>query len=311
MRKEFTGISALSAIIAFTAGIVLCMQVSHVKPPAASAVAAPMLSIIEIAIFGTAVFAWQTRVSFFGWMLGIAGLWLMRMALVSGAAGVLAIGSGTMNVGPAFRDASNLLPRLCAVGFALMVAYPFRILLPIRDAQPRSRSKNGQAPNGDKELELLIVTAKERAANAPAPKAEPKPQANVGILSSAPTIDGEVELSLSGVLALMPENLVTDRALALSDTEVVRIPLTAILPQLKEAQVVFNVGELREWIPLTVRKALVQPDQSDIETENGLVALPLNLVVPQVPAEAFELPPPSPPAWAKVDADEHVVFATV
>jgi hypothetical protein len=35
------------------------------------------------------------------------------------------------------------------------------------------------------------------------------------------------------------------------------------------------------------------------------------LIVPQLPPEALELPPSSPPVWARVDVEERVVFATV
>jgi len=271
-----------------------------------------VLWIVEVAVFGTAVFAWRPRVSFAGWVGGIAALEVMRVAFVSGAALVLAIVAETTNMAPALREASAFVPRVCAAGFALMVCYPFRVFLPDRGAGPRRRTFKDSAAANDAALELVIVTARERAANvAAAARGEAKVQNAPGILSSSPMIDGEIELSLSTVLALMPETLVTDRALALSDTETMTIPLEVVLPQLKEAQIVFSVAELRAWIPLTVRKALVQPAESDIEMENGLVSVPLNLVVPQLPPEALELPPPSPPAWAKVDAEERVVFATV
>jgi hypothetical protein len=312
MRKEFTAVSAFSAIIAFTAGIVLCMQVSHTEPPAGLEIARPVFWMVEIAVFGTAVFAWRTRATFIGWAIGIAAMEVMRVALASGASLILAIVAETTNMAPALRETSQMMPRMCAAGFALMVCYPFRILLPLRDHQRRRRAFKDSPAAKDPELELVIVTARERAANAgAAPKAEVKFQTAPGILSSVPMFDGEIELSLSTMLALMPENLVTDRALALSDGGTMAIPLEAVLPQLKEAQIVFSVSELREWIPLTVRKVLLQPAESDIETENGLVSAPLNLIVPQVPAEALQLPPPSPPAWAKIDSEEHVVFATV
>jgi flagellar biosynthesis protein FliQ len=318
MRKDLTAISALSALIAFTAGVVLCLQVSHLTAPTAARASGYVIWVAEVAIFGTALFAWRPKASFLGWLLGIAALVTMRIAVASGAGLVVAIMQQTTNMGPALRQTSTFVPRACAVGFALMACYPLRVWVPLRNLEPRrQRSRDGRSPRAaglveDGDRGLLIVTVNDRAAASPdAPRSEVRPHSPVGIRSSIPLIEGEIELPLSTVLALLPENLVTDRALVLSDTDTMTMPFEVILPQLKEAQIVFSVAELRAWIPLAVRKALLQPVDSDIEIENGLVSLPLELVIPQLPPEAFELPHPSPPAWAKVDAEEHVVFATV
>ncbi|MFB3880207.1 MAG: hypothetical protein ACE149_03040 [Armatimonadota bacterium] len=317
MRKDFSTISASSALIAFVAGTVLCMQVSTITSasPTASQISGPVLWVVEIALFGTAVFAWRPRASFVGWVLGIASLAVVRTALVSGAAVIVSAMHGTTNMAPALQQTSALLPRVCAVGFALMVCYPTRIWLPLREVepgQPKARRRRGATSNLEDGDRLLIVTTGARAASQDEPpKAEVKLHDAVGVRSTMPLIEGELELPLSTVLALLPENLVTDRALALADSEAMRLPFHVVLPQLKEAQVVFSVADLRTYVPEAISKLLVEPADSDIDTENGLVSLPLSLIVPQLPAEALELPPPSPPAWAKVDAEEHVVFATV
>jgi hypothetical protein len=123
-------------------------------------------------------------------------------------------------------------------------------------------------------------------------------------------IEGEIELPASAVLALLPEELATDKALAIGEAQTVTIPLHVVHPQLREGQVLFTVGELRSMLPPAVRKALVQPSDSDPEMENIPVSLPLEHVVPQLPAEALELPAASPPDWAEVDETEKIVFAT-
>jgi hypothetical protein len=294
------------------------MQVSTIASTSftAAEISGPVLWVVEIALFGTAVFAWRPRASFLGWILGIISLAMVKTAVVSGAALVLSVMRETTNMAPALHQTSALLPRVCAAGFALMVCYPTRIWLPLRETEPRAhkggRAGRGRGMSEEDEKGLLIVTVSSRAGGQDeAPRAELKIHDPLGVRSSIALIEGELEIPLSTVLALLPENLVTDRALALADSETMAVPFETILPQLKEAQVVFSVAELRTFIPLAVRKLLVQPADSDIETENGLVSLPLALVVPQLPAEALELPAPSPPAWAKVDAEEHVVFATV
>ncbi len=319
MRKEFTAISAFSTILAFTAGIVLCMQISQLKSQPSVEISAPALWAVEAAIFGSAVYLWRSRVTFSGWILGIAGLIGVRVALGSGAGVMLAIMRNTADVSACLAETSGLAPHMCAIIFALMVCYPLRAFLPLRPLENRLkgrrfaesaavRSATMGAENGDRGL--LIVTVKDRR---PGDKQPPRPAQEMPVPHAvlASEIEGEVELPLKTLLALFPEDVLTDRALALGESESVAIPIDFIYPQLREAQVAFSVGDLRNWLPPSVRKALVHPGDSDLELENTLVSLPLELVVPQLPAEALELPPPSPPAWAEVEAAETVVFATI
>jgi hypothetical protein len=318
MRKEFTAISAFSTVLAFTAGAVICMQVSQMEAQPGADISVPVLWAIEAAIFGTAVYVWQSQVTVPGWILGIAGLIGVRTAVVSVAALMLAVMQETANVAACLQETSQLVPRVCAMGFALMVCYPLRVFLPMRAVEVRRRgrgfadsaavkSATAGAEEGDRGL--LIVTVKDRAS---AERTQPRPQSAEPIadLMPAPGIEGDVELPLSSVLALFPDDILTDKALALSDTGSLAIPLEVIHPQLKEAQVVFSVADLRSCLPPAIRKALVQSADSDLEVENTLVVLPLALIVPQLPPEAFELPPPSPPPWADVEAAEGIVFAT-
>jgi hypothetical protein len=277
-----------------------------------------VLWAIEAAVFGTAVYVWQSQVTVPGWILGIAGLIGIRTALVSVAGLMLAVMQETANVAASLQETSQLMPRICAMVFALMVSYPVRVFLPIRamEVQRRGRgfadsaavkSATAGAEEGDRGL--LIVTVKDRAS---AERKHPRP-ASEGPMADfmpAPGIEGAVELPLSSVLALFPEDILTDKALALSDTGSIAIPWDVIHPQLKEAQVVFSVADLRSWLPPAVKKALVQSSDSDLEVENTLVLLPLESIVTQLLPEALELPSPSPPPWAAVEAAEGIVFAT-
>jgi len=318
MRQDFTAISAFSTVLAFIAGAVLCMQVSQMEAQAGADISMPVLWAVEAALFGTAVYVWQSRVTVAGWLLGIAGLIGVRVALVSAAGLMSAVMQETANVGVCLEETSQLLPRACAVVFALMVCYPLRVFLPLKAVEIRRRGrgfadsaavKSATAEADDGDRGLLIVTVKDRTSTgtkAPRPTSrEPIPN-----LMAAPGLEGEIELPLSTVLALFPEDILTDKALALGDTVSMSIPIDVIHPQLKEAQVVFSMADFRNWLPPVMRKALVQSGDSNIEVENTLVLLPLELIVPQLTPEALELPPPSPPPWAEVGTAESVVFAT-
>lgn len=318
MRKEFTAISAFSTLIAFTAGAVLCMQIANLKLTVGWGISPPVLWALEAAIFSLSVYLWRGGVSFLGWLLGIAGLFVFRIAVTSSAGLGLALMRENPNMTSMLQETSSIVPRLCAALFALMVCYPLRVLLPLRQLELGGRrrqfgdnaaAKSARGEEGDRGL--LIVTVKDRAAGAGESRAKTEARVpQLGITSSA-MMEGDIALPLSTILSLLPDHLVTNQALALSDSQAVTIPLSVIHPQLKEAQVVFSVADLRAWLPPLVRKAIVQPSESDIEIENGLVSLPLELIVPQLPPDALQLPAPSPPTWAELQESERVVFARI
>jgi len=111
------------------------------------------------------------------------------------------------------------------------------------------------------------------------------------------------------VLAQLAPELVNERAQKIDESQMMSIPLGAVLPQLKEARVVFSAAQIYAWLPDFAKKAVTAPADDAVETES--VTLPLALIVPQLPSEALTLPAPSPPAWASAKQSEHVVFARV
>jgi hypothetical protein len=72
---------------------------------------------------------------------------------------------------------------------------------------------------------------------------------------------------------------------------------------------VVSLAQIRQWLPDRARKALAEQDDAIENSES--VPLPLELIVPRLPAETLALPEPSPPTWAGMDQSERVVFAKV
>ncbi len=318
IRKEFTALSAFSVIAACAAGAVLCAQFSQTELQLGMAASGPVLWAVEAVVFGTAIFIWYPRVSFVGWLLGIVGLMTVRVALVSAAGVVIVYAHRVPNAGAALEQAQRLVPRACAVLFSLMACYPLRVFLPLREARSvgKRRSfadsaavKSAAAGGGEGDGGLLIVTVKGRGSDESQLQPPIPPHRGPGMVPQL-NVEGEVELPASSILALLPDELVTDKALAIGEAQTVTIPLHIVHPQLREGQVLFTASELRGMLPPAVRKALAQPGDSGPEVENMPVSLPLEHIVPQLPAEALELPPPAPPAWAEVDESQKIVFAT-
>jgi len=293
------------------------MQVTNLNIETGLQISAPVLWAVEVAVFGTAVYIWRTNVSVIGWLLGIGVLVTIRVVLTSCAGMALALQQENPDFDVALAQASMLVPRGCSALFSLMVCYPLRIFLPERPPEQRrtgtsfrespavtSATKSDEGDSG-----LLIVALKDSKTASKESSESFSAQSPMTQVPLDTSIEGEIELPMSTVLALLPEHIVSDRALALGDTQTMTISLEVILPQIREAQVVFSIADLRAWIPPAVKKALVQAVDSDLETENGLVSLPLELIIPQLPPEVFELPPPSPPAWVNANISEPVVFA--
>ncbi len=321
IRQDFTAVSAFSAMAALAAGAVLCSQFSQSDLQPGMEASAPILWAVEAVIFGTAVFIWRSRVSFSGWLLGIAGLVVFRVGIASAGGTLLLFTLETSNAQAALEQTVEFVPRACAVLFSLMAGYPLRVFLPVREFQSSRRGRgfadsaavrSATAGGAEGDSGLLIVTvskggsADERAVMPPPREMTP------GIVPQL-SVEGEIELPLSSVLALLPEEVVTEKALAVGGSQSLRISLDVIHPQLREGQLLFTLAEIRGMLPQNVRKVLVQPGGSDAEVEDTPVPLPLDVVVPQLPPEALELPPPSPPAWAEVEVKETdtIVFATI
>jgi len=313
MRKEFTAISAFSTIIAFTAGAVLCMQISQLPLVVRAEISPAVLWGTEVAVFGTAVYVWRRRVTLPGWVVGIAALLAVRAAVLSAAGLVLSIMRGVDNMSVALAQTSTLVPRGCAVLFSLMVCYPLRYVLPQRSALRRKRTFGDSAAVASAEAQsesgLLIVTVKDsKAKDADAPALQQVAPRNDTAPVNSLALEGEVTLPASTVLALLPEAVVTDKAIGLAERETVVIPLAVLHAQLREAQIAFNLGEVQSWLPHSIQKALAA-SEGGADIANSLVILPLETIVPHLPPEALELPPPSPPAWANASTEETLVFA--
>ncbi len=316
MRTEFTAISAFSMVIAFIAGLVLCMQLTNVQAAPALGLSEPTLWGLEAVIFGSAVYAWRRRISFSGWVAAIVGLAAVRLILSAGAGLGLAAMRGEGDVPTMIQQMSKLPPRMCAVLFSLMVWYPVRIFLPLRPVRakqsrrfadsPAVKSAAGIVVGGDSEL---VIWAGSEQAGGSEDSGDATTISMLDTTRPHAGLEGSVELPIRAMLAQMPQELLTAKAQEIEDTQVVSIPLDVILPQLKEAQVLVSLAQIRQWLPDRARKALAEQDDAIEKSES--VPLPLELIVPRLPAETLALPEPSPPTWAGMDQSERVVFAKV
>ena len=318
MRREFTVISGFSMAISFAAAVVLCLHISQLPGQTNWGLPPFTMWALEAAIFGTAVYVWRPTASLGGWSFGILALVTLRLLLTTSVAVVLTVMQGSPYFAPALVKAGLLAPRLCAAAFSLMVFYPLRVLLPTRAAEAvpdTSRFANSEAVDaaeardGKEAPSVVVLSAGEKvpfwqAEDSPAVAAQRHSDPVLG-----EEMEGQVSLPLPLLLSLLPDELLGNKPVRNEESLEVAIPLASIVPQLKEARILVSFADLHEWLPAGTMK---KPPDSDSEAadEFNTVILPLAWVVPRLPSEVLELPPPSPPAWAEVEEEEPVVFAT-
>jgi hypothetical protein len=242
-----------------------------------------------------------------------------RLALTATAGLGLSFVDGNTDLTAAFQTTSALAPRAGAVLFSLMVVYPLRSLVAPKEAplpgkrgrQPADSSKAGppSSPQSEDDRGLMIVSLSDRVASPEQPKQAPPPASDLFIPAPVPQADIAIEVPISALLAELPREMVTDEARSLDDGRSVALPSDRVLQQLREAHVLLSVQEIIELLPHRMRKTLSQPP--DVNLESDTVNIPLELIVPQIPLDAFDLPAPTPPAWAAVEETDGIVFATV
>ena len=315
MRRDFTAISGFSMAISFVAAVVLCIQITQMKAAPEWQISGATVWAVQLAIFGTAVYAWRPGISLSGWILGILLLILVSLSLTTTTALALTFIQGLGDFPSSFNRTSALGPRVCAAFFSLMVFYPVRVVLPIRRERPRRKRfvADGDATSmaiagAEGDPALLLVGGDDAI-----PVWDARRRAVPGGISTSDSVpalelEGTVDLPLSAVLAQIPRELWGENAQGYTPSHPVAIPMEVVVPQLKEARIVVRLLDLYTWLPPGAVRA---PAELDHERQSELILLPLELVVPQLPLEVFELPPATPPAWAHMDENESVLFATI
>ena len=318
MRRDFTAISGFSMAISFVAAVVLCLQITQTKAAPEWQISGATVWIVQLAIFGTAVYAWRPGISLSGWMLGILVLIFVSLSLVTTTSLALAFIQGGGDFPTAFGRTASLGPRVCAAFFALMVVYPLRVLLPIRRERPRRRRFTASddaagmvMPGAEGDPAVLLVGGDE-AIPVWEPRSRPAGGRGDGESTSISMgglgLDGTIDLPLHAVLAQVPRELWGGSAQGYDPSHPVPVPLEVVVPQLKDARIVVRLLDLYDWLP---PDAVRSPAELGDGKQSEVVLLPLELIVPQLPLEVFELPPATPPAWAHVDENESVLFATI
>jgi hypothetical protein len=308
MRRELTAVSALSMLISFVAAIALCIHLAQSRPAIAWEPSGRLLWVVEIAIFGTAVYLWRRGASLESWVLGIAGLMGVRYGLTSFCAVSLSQYQPGLDFSKGMTLVSTLSPRACAIFFSLMISYPLRAYLPLALLPRRVPEEAAATPEAPAENQSMWLVANPEGPSKPA---KPTPWAAedwVAVPAVPGKFGGSVEVPLRAVVSHIPEHLLTSEARQYPEELPIAIPLFLIGPQLKEARIHVRVDDLRDLLPPQV---LAATPPTGSEGEPVVVSLALEDVIPALPAEVLELPPPSPPAWATYPDPDGVPSAAV
>ena len=310
MRKEFSTIGVVSVMVSFGAAVVLCLQ----TPTLGLTLPWPDHALtqwgIEIGFFGLVVPLWYRPVSLRGWGSSLLALVGVRSAMSCASALALAGFHSGAAFSLSLQQMNGFTPRAAAMVFTLMVMYPLRTFLPDLLGRPK-RKEAGEGSSEGMTEEDDSSWLLHSAASLRQPRFEGAPPASstaVITMASPEQFRGTVDLPIRALLARVPATEIAPESERYDETKLVAVPLSLIVPQLKEAQVALSLEDLRQVLPPGV---LRQAKSTGAEESSTRVLLPMEEVVPRLPLEVLELPAPTPPAWAELPDPESVVFATV
>ncbi|UCH36607.1 MAG: hypothetical protein JSV65_09710 [Armatimonadota bacterium] len=313
MKREISGTSVATAVLLLAAAVLLCTRLESLDAPA---IKLPVLAALltEGAVYAGIIYVWSGRFSLRAELVCLPTLLLLRIAVSAAAAvGAELAAARRPHIGWDFLS-PGWESWMTAAAFAVIAVYLVRgALMPperapaerrahkVSTAQPTAAKVAFDSPpaqagagasadaedagrNGATDASLFQVLDPRDSAQSQMSSAPPMPQ-----------VEGWVTVPAS----LIAEQLPPDAQLEVDE---VTIPLSRIMPRLREGEVRIPLVELDDVVS---RPAGAADDAASIE-------LPLPAIVPLIPDEAFDLPQPKPPSWLAADAAlEDIFFAKV
>lgn len=305
MKRDISGTSVATAILLIVAAMLLCIKLHGMDahglrlPPA---VALP----IEAAFYGGVIYLWCGRFNLWAQALGLVALFAIRILISTAGIAGAQLEAGHRPVLGAVILSPLWQSWMTAAAFAVVALHLVRnAVLPIK--APEARPVAGVSPAAKVAFDTLrapsdpVGQAAEAAAATLEAEAstfrvlEPRPTAAKTTTAVAlPEVEGWVTVPAAVVAEQLPGDAELDA------TELL-IPYSVIFPKLREGEVRIRLSELDGvYLPLGA------------EDNEPSIELPLPLIVPQIPDEAFELPEAQPPAWLLADGElEDIFFAKV
>jgi hypothetical protein len=310
MRKQISGTSVATALLLVATAVLLCTKLDSLN---AAGIRLPPLAALPLegAFYAGLLYIWSGRLSLRAELLGLPALFAVRMSISAAAGSVVRL----MSSAHAHPLAAALSPVwvvwATAAGFAVAAIYLVRDpLLPSGAGDAGRAGRTGSPPPPGKLLFEPGPPVSAALAEAVSASATPRGQEDDAslfrVLDPRPTarqeaqaapfvqIEGWVTIPTSVLLEQLPAG-------TKSVQDSVDIPLTLIMPQLRE-------GQIR--IPASHLEGVMVPRSAT--DEEATVELSLEMVVPQLPEESLELPECKAPSWLVEDAGlQDIFFAKV
>jgi len=182
--------------------------------------------------------------------------------------------------------------------------------LVLRSAPAKSGGRSAPAPRLERVSFRFLTTAESGSATAVemAPKpatTEPAPAAELVSPLIPPPLpeeyaDRPIEIPAAALVNQLPPEWVNDPNETRRQTEVVRIPLAVLWPELREGQLRIPLSDLQPYLPNGLVSIPAVGRNGQAVTD---LAVPLQVVVPQLPSELFALGRRAPLPWAKMEAE--------
>jgi hypothetical protein len=300
MRSGFSATSAFGALLVAAGAVLLCTRLAQVQSPNIPLPWWATLAL-ELGIYAALLALFDVPKSAAAYPVGVVVVACVRWGIVLASAAILS-GRGEGSLGEqAMAIDRSVIARLAAMVFAIIVLLPLRDVLQAHPqaAEPAAAEKEAASEEGA----VLLFGARESGLYAAGSEGEDdagpgEPGGEPSIPEEAAQIEGSISLPAEVALKNVPPERIkgeVDPGLQ------VEVPLSVIVPQLKEARIAVKPDLLSAQLP-----------PGTLDGDGSAVELPLDKVVMSLPAEVLERPKAAPPAWAQVEAQfEELLFTAV
>lgn len=299
MRRGFSPTSAFGALLVAAGAVLLCTRLAQAQSPHMP-ISSFLALALELGIYAALLALFDVPKTVVAYPIGAAVLAAVRWGIVLASAAIITGRSG----GDVWQEAASidrlLIPRIASMVFAVIILFPLRDVLQVQSGITEPAAPAEEKATSGSDAMLLFGAGNSGAGSSGAVGDEESETAEASAMAAeeAAQIEGSIVMPAQAALKNVPQDRVNGQV---DPGLEIDVPLSIIVPQLKEARIMMNVDDLSALLPV-----------GTLDAEGPPVELPLDEVVVRLPAEVLERPKATSPAWAHVEAQvEELLFTAV
>jgi hypothetical protein len=313
MRTGFTGVKVVTAAAILLSGCLLLYHMQGGTLGYSIPVPSPWLVLASLAFVAAVAAAWGSSAQPQGaWVLGLVMVGTQFVLLIATGIALEATepkAPGAQLVAPLTNGTT------CVIAAVLAVAtwIPLHSALGGRRSHRRTRAMRARSSvaaqrRTDVEADsqppdrgfVLGVPGVESAGALAADRSETSGAGGPAPVTLA--VECEVEIPLAPMLGQLSQLGAVDQAASarIQPDLSIKIPASVVAPGLREGEVALPMSVLAPYLPVDMPHE-VAPEEVGEMMAQPMILLPLEMIVSQIPEEAFALPERVPPEWMSLE----------